>query len=163
MSSKKTKSRKKTTAAASSAITAASSATTVLSAITTAFSATTVPSAITTASSSWIIQSPPSTLTPIRPGSPLNLNNRPPSYIETMRYLESNSRLKRAVQTTQETFTREMPNIEAVLSHKQKLLDEVDTERVKFELDIKRLQDDNEDLKSNVCFVKIYSPMLRVD
>ncbi|XP_029663041.1 ubiquitin conjugation factor E4 B-like [Formica exsecta] len=143
---------RKSTAAA--ATTVPSSATTVTS------SATIVPSFVassttTTTSSSWsIIQSPPSTLTPIVdrwPGNPLNLNDRPASYIETIRYLESeNSRLKREVQTTQETFTREMSNMEAVLSNKRKLLDVADTERVKLELNIKRLRDDNEDLKNKL-------------
>ncbi|XP_029672500.1 ubiquitin conjugation factor E4 B-like [Formica exsecta] len=144
-------------AATSSATTVPSSATTVTSSATTvSSSATTVPSSATTVPSLaiTIIQPPPGTLTPIVdrwPGNPLNLNDRPASYIETMRYLESeNSRLKREVQTTQETFTREMSNIEAVLSNKLKLLDEADTKRVTLELNIKRLRDDNEDLK-NKC------------
>ncbi|XP_029668537.1 ubiquitin conjugation factor E4 B-like isoform X2 [Formica exsecta] len=144
------------TIAASSATTVPSFATTVLSSATTVLSsATTIPSFTTnTASSSWsIIQSPPSTLAPIvsrQPGSPLSPSDRA-SYIDTMRYLESeNSRLKREVQTTQETFTREMSNIETVLSNKRKLLDEADTERVKFELNIKRLRNDNEDLKNKL-------------
>ncbi|XP_029666096.1 lamin-C-like [Formica exsecta] len=43
-----------------------------------------------------------------------------------------------------------MSNIEAVLSNKLKLLDEADTKRVTLELNIKRLRDDNEDLKNKL-------------
>ncbi|KAM0732007.1 Ubiquitin conjugation factor E4 B [Formica fusca] len=130
------------TIAASSATTVPSSATTVPS------SATTVPSfATTTASSSWsIIQSPPSTLTPIVdrwPGNPLNLNDRPASYIG------------KREQTTQETFTREMSNIEAEFSNKRKLLDEVTTERVKLELNIKRLWEDLKKLEDKAKNMQI--------
>ncbi|XP_070161317.1 ubiquitin conjugation factor E4 B-like isoform X3 [Polyergus mexicanus] len=86
----------------------ASSATTVPSSAITAASSTT-----TTASSSWsIIQSPPNTLTPIVDRWPDNLNGRPESYIETMRYLES--------------------------------------ENSRFELNIKCLRGDNEDLKNKL-------------
>ncbi|XP_029659304.1 lamin-C-like isoform X2 [Formica exsecta] len=75
------------------------------------------------------------------------------SYIEMVRYLElDNCQLKQKVQSMEETFTREMSNMEAVYSlvlcNKRKLLDEADTERIELELDIKHLQNDNEDLKS---------------
>lgn len=82
-----------------------------------------------------------------------NLNDRLACYIEKVRQLElENSRLSRQVQTSQEIGHREVTNIQFIyeteLADTRKLLDETSKDRAKLEIDIKRLWDDQEELKS---------------
>lgn len=122
------------------------------------------------------VQSPQSSSTPVgsrssssagRPSSPLsptrhsriqekdalqNLNDRLANYIDTVRRLESeNSGLRREVQTTQELVTREVTNIKGIYEHElqdaRKLLDDTSREKAKLEIDLKRLCEENDDLK----------------
>ncbi|KDR19813.1 lamin Dm0-like [Zootermopsis nevadensis] len=129
----------------------------------------TVTSSSTTTSSVRDTHTPqPSTSSPQgRPGSPLsptrysrlqekadlqNLNDRLACYIDRVRHLEAeNSRLTREVQSTQETVTREVTSIKSMyeneLADARKLLDETARERAKLEIDVKRLWEENDDLK----------------
>lgn len=122
------------------------------------------------------VQSPQSSSTPVgsrpsssagRPNSPLsptrhsrlqekdalqNLNDRLAAYIDTVRRLESeNSGLRREIQTTQEVVTREVSNIKGMYEHElqdaRKLLDDTSREKAKLEIDLKRLYEENDDLK----------------
>ncbi|XP_037968723.2 lamin Dm0 [Plutella xylostella] len=122
------------------------------------------------------VQSPQSSSTPVgsrpsssagRPSSPLsptrhtrlqekdalqNLNDRLAAYIDTVRRLESeNSGLRREIQTTQEVVTREVSNIKGMYEHElqdaRKLLDDTSREKAKLEIDLKRLYEENDDLK----------------
>lgn len=103
----------------------------------------------------------------IRPSSPLsptrhsrlaekadlqNLNDRLACYIDRVRYLETeNARLTLEVRTSQETVTRETSNIKQMYEHElsdaRKLLDETAREKAKLEIDVKRLLEQNDDLR----------------
>jgi lamin B len=69
-----------------------------------------------------------------------------------VRHLEAeNSKLTREVQTTQETDTQEVPRRKSMyeneLADARKLLDETAREKAKLEIDVKRLWEENDDLK----------------
>ncbi|XP_050666684.1 lamin-C-like [Leptidea sinapis] len=125
------------------------------------------------------VQSPPQSSTPVgsrassssgRPTSPLsptrhtrmqekdalqNLNDRLAAYIDKVRNLEiENSGLRREIQTTQEVVTREVTNIKGMYEHElqdaRKLLDDTSREKAKVEIDMKRLFEENQDLKKRL-------------
>ncbi|EDW80253.1 uncharacterized protein Dwil_GK21105 [Drosophila willistoni] len=84
-----------------------------------------------------------------------NLNDRLATYIDRVRNLETeNSRLTIEVQTTRDTVTRETTNIknifEAELLETRRLLDETARERAKIEIDLKRMWEENDNLKTNL-------------
>ncbi|XP_005189553.1 lamin-C isoform X1 [Musca domestica] len=84
-----------------------------------------------------------------------HLNDRLACYIDRMRHLENeNNRLTQELQLAQDTVTREVSNIKALyekeLSAARKLLDEVSKEKAKLEIDIKRLWEENDDLKQKL-------------
>ncbi|XP_013101353.2 lamin Dm0 [Stomoxys calcitrans] len=118
---------------------------------------------------------PGSTSTPLmtgahRPSSPLsptrhsrlvekaelqNLNDRLAAYIDRVRNLETeNARLSIEVQTTRDTITRESTNIKSMyeneLGDARRLLDDTAREKAKLEIDIKRLWEENEELKARL-------------
>uniref|UniRef100_A0A1B0A5V1 LTD domain-containing protein n=1 Tax=Glossina pallidipes TaxID=7398 RepID=A0A1B0A5V1_GLOPL len=81
-----------------------------------------------------------------------NLNDRLAVYIDRVRNLETeNARLSIEVQTTHDTVTREVTNIktmyETELSDARRLLDDTAREKAKLEIDVKRLWEENEELK----------------
>ncbi|CAG9833262.1 unnamed protein product [Diabrotica balteata] len=85
-----------------------------------------------------------------------NLNDRLAGYIDRVRYLEGeNNRLTREIQTTQETVTREVSNIKSMYDHElsdaRKLLDETHREKARLEIDVKRLLEENDELKSELA------------
>jgi len=106
-----------------------------------------------------------------RPGSPLsptrlsrlqekadlqNLNDRLAAYIDRVNHLQTeNNRLSREVQTSQETVTREVSNIKSMydteLSSARRLLDELHREKARLEVDVRRLWDENEELKGTLA------------
>ncbi|EDV57875.1 lamin Dm0 [Drosophila erecta] len=84
-----------------------------------------------------------------------NLNDRLANYIDRVRNLETeNSRLSIEVQTTRDTVTRETTNIknifEAELLETRRLLDDTARDRARAEIDIKRLWEENEELKGRL-------------
>ncbi|CAH1987159.1 unnamed protein product [Acanthoscelides obtectus] len=85
-----------------------------------------------------------------------NLNDRLACYIDKVRYLEAeNNKLTREIQSTQETVTREVSNIKAMYDHElsdaRKLLDETHREKARLEIDVKRLLDENDELKNELA------------
>ena len=103
----------------------------------------------------------------VRPSSPLsptrhsrlveknelqNLNDRLAAYIDRVRNLENeNARLTTEITCYRDTTTREVTNIKSMYEHElsdaRKLLDETSKEKAKLEIDIKRIFEENEDLK----------------
>lgn len=118
----------------------------------------------------------------VRPSSPLsptrqsrlqekvdlqNLNDRLACYIDRVRYLEGeNSRLTMEIQTSRETVTRETSNIKSMYDHElsdaRKLLDETAREKAKLEIDIKRLWEENDDLKKRLVKIIIFHHTLYI-
>ncbi|KAJ8980393.1 hypothetical protein NQ317_009387 [Molorchus minor] len=85
-----------------------------------------------------------------------NLNDRLAGYIDRVRFLETeNGRLTREIQSTQETVTREVSNIKSMYDHElsdaRKLLDETHREKARLEIDVKRLLDENDELKAELA------------
>lgn len=85
-----------------------------------------------------------------------NLNDRLAIYIDKVRFLEAeNNRLTREIQSTQETVTREVSNIKSMYDHElsdaRKLLDETHREKARLEIDVKRLLDENDELKADLA------------
>lgn len=81
-----------------------------------------------------------------------NLNDRLAAYIDRARQLENeNSGLRREIQSTQEVVTREVTSIKGMFEHElqdaRKVLDETAREKAKLEIDVKRLCEENDDLK----------------
>lgn len=81
-----------------------------------------------------------------------HLNDRLACYIDRMRHLENeNGRLTQELSLAQDTVSRETSNLKAVyekeLAAARKLLDETAKEKAKLEIDIKRLWEENDDLK----------------
>ncbi|XP_075152657.1 lamin [Haematobia irritans] len=84
-----------------------------------------------------------------------NLNDRLAAYIDRVRNLETeNARLSIEVQTTRDTITRESTNIKSMyeneLGDARRLLDDTAREKAKLEIDIKRLWEENEELKARL-------------
>ncbi|XP_068145039.1 lamin-C isoform X2 [Drosophila tropicalis] len=84
-----------------------------------------------------------------------HLNDRLACYIDRMRNLENeNSRLTQELHLAQDTVNRETSNLKAVyekeLAAARKLLDETAKEKAKLEIDIKRLWEENDDLKQRL-------------
>ncbi|TMW45513.1 hypothetical protein DOY81_009408, partial [Sarcophaga bullata] len=84
-----------------------------------------------------------------------NLNDRLAAYIDRVRNLETeNARLSIEVQTTRDTVTREATNIKSMyeneLGDARRLLDDTAREKAKLEIDIKRLWEENEELKAKL-------------
>lgn len=82
-----------------------------------------------------------------------NLNDRLACYIDRVRNLENeNARLTLEVHTSRENVNRECTNIKAMyeteLSDARKLLDETAREKARLEIDIKRLYEENEELRA---------------
>lgn len=82
-----------------------------------------------------------------------NLNDRLAVYIDRARNLEQeNGRLMMQMHTSEETVTREVTNIKQMYDHElsdaRKMLDETAREKAKLEIDLKRLSDENADLKA---------------
>lgn len=82
-----------------------------------------------------------------------NLNDRLAVYIDRVRQLETeNNRLSREIQSYQEVSTREVTSIKSMyeqeLNEARKLLDETSREKAKMEIDMKRIWEEHEDLKS---------------
>lgn len=90
-----------------------------------------------------------------------HLNDRLACYIDRMRHLENeNNRLTQELHISQETVNRETSNIKALyekeLSAARKLLDETSKEKAKLEIDIKRLWEENDDLKQKYVYTYMY-------
>ncbi|XP_030380445.1 lamin Dm0 [Scaptodrosophila lebanonensis] len=84
-----------------------------------------------------------------------NLNDRLACYIDRVRNLETeNSRLTIEVQTSRDTITRETTNIkniyEGELMDARRVLDETARDRARLEMDIKRLWEENEEVKAKL-------------
>ncbi|KAM8713467.1 hypothetical protein ACLKA7_013735 [Drosophila subpalustris] len=84
-----------------------------------------------------------------------HLNDRLACYIDRMRHLENeNGRLTQELHLAQDTVNRETSNLKAVyekeLAAARKLLDETAKEKAKLEIDIKRLWEENDDLKQRL-------------
>lgn len=86
-----------------------------------------------------------------------NLNDRLAAYIDRVRNLESeNARLSTEITCYRDTTTREVTSIKSMYEHElsdaRKLLDETSKEKAKLEIDIKRIFEENEDLKKRQVF-----------
>lgn len=84
-----------------------------------------------------------------------NLNDRLAAYIDRVRNLENeNARLSTEITCYRDTTTREVTNIKSMYEHElsdaRKLLDETSKEKAKLEIDIKRIFEENEDLKKRL-------------
>lgn len=84
-----------------------------------------------------------------------HLNDRLACYIDRMRHLENeNNRLTQELHIAQDTVNREVTNVKALyekeLAAARKLLDETAKEKAKLEIDIKRLWEENEELKQRL-------------
>lgn len=82
----------------------------------------------------------------------MNLNDRLANYIDRVRYLEQeNSKLTSEISSYRDTTTREVTNIKGMYEHElsdaRKLLDETSKEKAKCEIDMKRIYEENEELK----------------
>lgn len=119
--------------------------------------------------------SAPVSSTPLRPQSPLSptrvsriaekqelqaLNDRLAGYIDRVRFLESeNSRLTVEVRTVRETVSRESSNIKQMFEHEladaRKVLDETARDKAKLEIDVKRLSEENDDLRIKLVYILI--------
>lgn len=81
------------------------------------------------------------------------LNDRLAVYIDRARQLEQeNSRLMMQVHTSEETVRHEVVNIKQMydveLSDARKMLDETAREKARLEIDLRRISDENADLKA---------------
>lgn len=86
-----------------------------------------------------------------------NLNDRLAAYIDRVRNLENeNARLSSEITCYRDTSTREVMSIKGMYEHElsdaRKLLDETSKEKAKLEIDIKRIFEENEDLKKRRVF-----------
>jgi lamin B len=84
-----------------------------------------------------------------------NLNDRFAAYIDRVRNLENeNQKLASEITCYRDTTTREVSGIKTMYEHElvdaRKLLDETSKEKAKLEIDIKRLFEDNDDLKKRL-------------
>lgn len=84
-----------------------------------------------------------------------NLNDRLATYIDRVRNLETeNSRLSIEVQTSKDLVTRETSSLKAMfqgeLDETRRLLDDTARDRARAEIDIKRLWEENEELKTKL-------------
>lgn len=94
-----------------------------------------------------------------------HLNDRLACYIDRMRHLENeNNRLTQELQLAQDTVNREVSNIKALyekeLAAARKLLDDTSREKAKLEIDIKRLWEENDDLKQKYVWEGVLSFIL---
>lgn len=88
-----------------------------------------------------------------------HLNDRLACYIDRMRHLENeNNRLTQELQLAQDNVTREVSNMKALyekeLAAARKLLDDTSREKAKLEIDIKRLWEENDELKQKYVWTK---------
>ncbi|XP_002018626.2 lamin Dm0 [Drosophila persimilis] len=84
-----------------------------------------------------------------------NLNDRLATYIDRVRNLETeNTRLTIEVQTSRDTTTRETTNLkniyEGELVETRRMLDEMARDKARAEIDLKRIWEENEELKANL-------------
>lgn len=94
-----------------------------------------------------------------------HLNDRLACYIDRMRHLENeNNRLSQELHISQDTVSREVSNIKTLyekeLSAARKLLDETSREKAKLEIDIKRLWEENDDLKQKYVYKILFGLLL---